>query len=212
MTLPGFFEGTGMPDAGWWEALFPDPASILKSVGLSPGSAAVDLCSGDGWFTLQMARIARHVAAVDIDALLLDVSRMRLRESGVTNCTFIAGDAYDLAQLVPEPADFIFLANAFHGVPDRLKLSYAVKAVLKPGGLFAIVNWHDRSREQTLILGEPRGPKSELRMSPSSTIEAVQPSGLIFKQTVEIPPYHYGAVFQKEPSKNGDIQRQSGSP
>ena len=21
-----FFEGTGMPDPGWWEALWPDPA------------------------------------------------------------------------------------------------------------------------------------------------------------------------------------------
>ena len=71
-----------MPDAGWWEALFPDPAAILKSVGLSSGSDAVDLCSGDGWFTLQMARIARHVVAVDIDSRLLEISRARLAESG----------------------------------------------------------------------------------------------------------------------------------
>lgn len=196
MTLPGFFEGTGMPDAGWWEALFPDPAAILKSVGLSPGSDAVDLCSGDGWFTLQMARVAGHVTAVDIDTRLLEISRARLSESGVANCTFVAGDAYELQTLVPEPADFIFLANAFHGVPDRLKLARAIKAVLKPGGLLAIVNWHDRPREETTILGEPRGPESELRISPSRTIEAVKPSGLIFQQTVEIPPYHYGAVFR----------------
>ena len=30
---------------------------------------------------------------------------------------------------------------------------------------FAIVNWHKRPREETPILGEPRGPKTELRMS-----------------------------------------------
>lgn len=197
MTLPGFFEGTGMPDAGWWEALFPDPAAILKSVGLSPGSNAVDLCSGDGWFTLQMARIARRVVAVDIDARLLEISRARLRESGVNNCTFVAGDAYELPTMIPEPVDFLFMANAFHGVPDRLKLAHAIKAVLNPGGLLAIVNWHDRPREVTTILGEPRGPESELRISPSRTIEAVQPSGLVFQQVVEIPLYHYGAVFRK---------------
>ncbi|CAN7164291.1 class I SAM-dependent methyltransferase [Bradyrhizobium sp. LjRoot220] len=185
-----------MPEAGWWEALFPDPAAILKSVGLSPGSDAVDLCSGDGWFTLQMACIARRVVAVDIDNRLLEVSRARLNDSGITNCAFIAGDAYELQTMVPEPADFVFMANAFHGVPDRLKLARAIKAVLKPGGLVAIVNWHDRPREETAILGEPRGPESELRISPSRTIEAVQPSGLIFKRIVEIPHYHYGAVFQ----------------
>ena len=197
MTLPGFFEGTGMPDAGWWEALFPDPAGILTSVGLSPGSDVIDLCAGDGWFTLQIARIARHVVAVDIDGRLLEISRARLGESGVTNCAFVAGDAYELPTMVSKPADFVFMANAFHGVPDRLKLTNAIKAALKPGGLLAIVNWHNRPREETTILGEPRGPASELRMPPSSTIEAVQPSGLIFQQIVEIPPYHYGAVFRK---------------
>lgn len=186
-----------MPDAGWWEALFPDPAGILKSVGLSPGCDAVDLCSGDGWFTLPIARIARYVVAVDIDTRLLEVSRARLSESGTANCTFVAGDAYALADMVPEPVDFVFMANAFHGVPDRLKLACTIEAVLKPGGLLAIVNWHARPREQTTILGEPRGPESEQRMSPSRTIEAMQPSGLIFEQTVEIPPHHYGAVFRK---------------
>lgn len=184
MTLPGFFEDTGMPDAGWWEALFPDPAGILGSVGLSPGSDVVDLCAGNGWFTLQIARIARRVLAVDIDAHLLEINRARLSESGITNCAFIAGDAYELPKMVSEPADFVFMANA-------------LQAVLKPGGLLAIVNWHDRPRDKTTILGEPRGPASELRMPPSSTIEAVQQSGLIFQQTVEIPPYHYGAVFRK---------------
>ena len=197
MMIPGFFQGTGMPDAGWWEALFPDPAAILKSVRLSPESDAVDLCSGDGWFTLQMARIARHVVAVDIDARLLEISRARLSESSVTNCTFVAGDAYELRTMVPEPIDFVFMANAFHGVPDRLKLANAIKTVLKPAGLVAIVNWHDRPREETTILGEPRGPESGLRLSPSRTIEAVQPSGLMLQDIVEISPYHYGAVFQK---------------
>ena len=31
---PGFFQGTEMPTAGWWEALWPDPASVLAAVGL----------------------------------------------------------------------------------------------------------------------------------------------------------------------------------
>jgi ubiquinone/menaquinone biosynthesis C-methylase UbiE len=197
MTLPGFFEGTGMPDPGWWEALFPDPAGVLTSVGLTGGSVAVDLCSGDGWFTLQMARIARRVIAVDIDAHMLEVNRARLNESSVMNCEFYAGDAYDLPKMVSEPADFVFLANAFHGVPNRLKLASAIHATLKPGGLLSIVNWHQRPREETKILGEPRGPATELRMSPAQTIESVQPSLFSVTRIVEILPYHYGAVFQK---------------
>jgi ubiquinone/menaquinone biosynthesis C-methylase UbiE len=84
---PGFFEGTGMPDPGWWEALWPDPAGVLTKVGLKLGMEVIDLCSGDGWFTLQIAKIARHVTAIDIDRTMLETARIRLTEAGQSNCT-----------------------------------------------------------------------------------------------------------------------------
>jgi SAM-dependent methyltransferase len=195
--LPGFFQGTEMPTAGWWEALWPDPTGVLAAVGVRPGMEVVDLCCGDGWFTLQIAKIARHVVAIDIDPNLLDVSRHRLTENGVTNCDYVADDAFELAKLVPKQADFVFMANAFHGVPDRPRLALAVRAVLKPSGLFVIINWRQCPREETTILGEPRGPKTELRLSPEQAIEAVESSGLKLAHLVEVPPYHYGAVFEQ---------------
>jgi ubiquinone/menaquinone biosynthesis C-methylase UbiE len=194
--FPGFFQGTEMPTAGWWEALWPDPAGVLAAVGLEPGMEVIDVCCGDGWFTLPIAKLAHRVVAIDIDPDLLEVARHRLAENGVTNCDFVAGDAYALAELVPRPVDFIYMANAFHGVPDQPRLARAVRDTLKPGGRFAIVNWHRRPREETVILGEPRGPMTELRLSPEQTAKAVEPSGLKLARLVEIPPYHYGAVFE----------------
>jgi SAM-dependent methyltransferase len=193
--LPGFFEGTEMPTAGWWEALWPDPGGVLAQVGIRSGMDVIDLCSGDGWFTLQIAKLAAHVVAIDIDAALLDVARHRLAESGASNCDFVAGDAYALSQLWPRQVDFVFMANAFHGVPDGPRLAAAVKRALKPAGQFAIVNWHGRPREQTKVLGEPRGPRTDLRMPPERTIKAVETGGLVFKRLIDVPPYHYGAVF-----------------
>jgi ubiquinone/menaquinone biosynthesis C-methylase UbiE len=193
--LPGFFQGTEMPTAGWWEALWPDPAAVLAAVGIKSGMEVIDLCSGDGWFTLQIAKLAGHVTAIDIDPNLLDVARHRLAESGVRNCDFVAGDAYELANLVHRPADFVFMANAFHGVPDQPRLARAVRATLRPGGLFAIINWHPRPREQTTILGQPRGPKTELRLSAEETTAAVEASGLKRTRLIEVPLYHYGAIF-----------------
>jgi ubiquinone/menaquinone biosynthesis C-methylase UbiE len=192
---PGFFLGTEMPTAGWWEALWPDPAGVLSAVGLRSGIEVIDLCSGDGWFTLQIAKVARHVSAIDIDPTLLEVARHRLLENGVANCKFIAGDAYDIAKLAG-PADFVFMANAFHGVPDRTRLAKAVGAALKSNGRFTIVNWHKRSRDETPVLGEPQGPKTELRISPEETIKSVETGRLKFTKMVEIPPYHYGVVFE----------------
>jgi ubiquinone/menaquinone biosynthesis C-methylase UbiE len=201
--ITGFFQGAEMPDAGWWEALWPDPARVLTDCGLTAGAAAVDLCAGTGWFTLPMARIARHVTAIDIDGALLNVARRRLADAGLTNCDFAEADAYDLARVVPAPVDFVFLANAFHGVPDRPRLAAAVAKILKPGGQFAIVNWHQRPRERTTVLGEPRGPATALRMSADATIAAVEPSGLRLVRVVEVPPHHYSAIFARTGARAG---------
>jgi SAM-dependent methyltransferase len=198
--LPGFFTGTEMPDAGWWEALWPDPAGVLSKAGIRPDMEVIDLCSGDGWFTLQIAKVVRRVVAIDLDPRLLHVARQRLAESGVSNCELIEGDAYNVASLAAGPVDFVFLANAFHGVPGRPRLARAVGEVLRPQGRFAIVNWHQRPREQTKVLGEPRGPKTELRLSPEQTVEDVEAGGLKLAYLVDVPPYHYAAVFAPPPA------------
>jgi ubiquinone/menaquinone biosynthesis C-methylase UbiE len=196
--LPGFFEGTGMPDPGWWEALWPDPAKVLRDVGVTPGMDVVDLCCGDGWFTFPLARIVDSVIAIDIDRAMLEAAKVRIVErGGAPNCTFVEADAYNIANVVRQAVDHVFLANAFHGVPDRRRLAGAVHDTLKPGGLFAIVTWHARPREQTTVLGEPRGPATELRMTPDQTIASVEPSGLKFRNLVEVSPHHYGAVFER---------------
>ena len=67
-----------MPDPGWWEALWPDPAKVLRDVGVTPSMDVVDLCSGDGWFTFPLSKIARHVIAIDIDGKLLDAAKVDL--------------------------------------------------------------------------------------------------------------------------------------
>jgi len=110
---------------------------------------------------------------------------------------FIEANAYDLAKVVRDRVDYVFLANAFHGVLDKPRLAGAVHDVLKPGGLFAVVNWHARPREETIVLGEPRGPAKELRITPEETIAVVQSSGLAFQRQIEVPSHHYAAVFER---------------
>ena len=87
------------------------------------------------------------------------------------------------------------MANAFHGVPDQPPLAQLARKTLRPGGRFVVVNWHQRPREETTILGEPRGPKTELRMSPGQTIRSVEASGLMFTELVELPLYHYAVIL-----------------
>ena len=79
----------------------------------------------------------------------------------------------------------------------QLRMTNIIGEALKPGGRFAIVNWHKLPREKTTVLGQPRGPESELRLSPERTVKEVEAGGLKSQGIVDIPPYHYGAVFEK---------------
>src|SRR5581483_1824347 len=113
--LPGFFEGTGMPEGGWWEALWSDPARVLRDAGVASGMEAIDLCCGNGWFTVPLCQMARRVIAIDVDRTLLDAAQASVRRAGASNCTFVESDAYELPRIVRRPVDHVFLANAFHG-------------------------------------------------------------------------------------------------
>jgi SAM-dependent methyltransferase len=194
--IVGFFPATTMPDADWCQSLWPDPAKVLAEMGVEPGMVVVDLCCGDGLFTVPLARTAKRVYAIDIDLAILDRARARVAEAGAANCEFFVANAMAVDTVVPEPVDYVFLANTFHGVLDQRGLARVVAARLKPRGQFGIINWHRRPRKETVVLGQPRGPTTEMRVEAGEVTAILEPAGLLLNRTVELPPYHYGVVFK----------------
>lgn len=195
--IAGFYPTTAMPDPDCWKALWPNPRQVLVALGVKPNIEAIDLCCGDGLFTLPLASMAKHVFAIDIDPAMLALARRKIAAVGAANCQLIEGDAYAVVDLVRRPVDFVLIANTFHGVPDKPRIAGAVAAILTPGGHFAVVNWHLRPRDETIVLGEPRGPKTKMRMTPADVTAVVEPAGLRSVSVVDLPPYHYGAIFEK---------------
>lgn len=200
--LGGKFPATGMPDGDWWQTLWPDPEGVLRRLGIDFGSTVLDLCCGDGHFTAPMAHIVGgigRVMALDLDPVLIEQAKIRAEAAGVpsTAIRWLECDACQLAKSVPSHPDYVFVANTFHGVPDKQQLARDVFNILKPGGQFAIVNWHHRPKDDTTVLGEPRGPETKLRMSPEAVMDVVLPVGFRLHGVVELPPYHYGIVFDK---------------
>ncbi|MEW6611604.1 MAG: class I SAM-dependent methyltransferase [Pseudomonadota bacterium] len=188
------FPATVMPDRDWWQALWPNPAEVLQALGVGAGLSVVDLGCGDGHFTAALAQLAApgRVTGLDLDPALLAQA-----QAVCPHCHWILGDAMALSRLLPEAVDYVLMANTFHGVPDKAALVREVAAVLKPGGRFAVVNWHPLPREQTPVLGQPRGPRTELRLAPAQVQAVAEPAGLRLASLVELPPYHYGILLQK---------------
>jgi SAM-dependent methyltransferase len=194
--MPTVFPATTMPDADWWQALWPDPEWTAITLGIAPGMRVIDLCCGDGLLTLAMARIASDVVAIDLDYEMIERTRVKIEGAGLRNCQLIEGDAYDIAELAGEKADVVVMANTFHGVPDKARLCRAVASALKRDGLFIVVNWHRRPRETTTVFGQPRGPTTEMRIEAADVAAFATPAGLKLERTIELPPYHYAAVLR----------------
>lgn len=98
----------------------------------------------------------------------------------------------DTGHFAPAPIFELTLAN----VKVRISFGRLMLFRMRPQGRFAVVNWEQRPREETQILEEPRGPKTQLRLSSEQTVQSIQAAGLSLVAIIEIPPYYYGAVFK----------------
>ncbi|MBF0248277.1 MAG: class I SAM-dependent methyltransferase [Alphaproteobacteria bacterium] len=191
-----------MPDGDWWKLLWPNPEGVLRRLGIDFGVTVLDLCCGDGHFTTPLAHIVGgmgRVMALDLDAEMIELAKRRAQRAGVNPgaIRWLESDACKLQGVLPAQPEYVLMANTFHGVPDKPQLSREVFNVLKPGGQFAIVNWHFRPREDTTVMGEPRGPETRMRMTPEQVMDEVLPAGFRLHGVIELPPYHYGIVFDK---------------
>jgi len=194
------FQNTRQPDWDWWGKLWPTPGETLRQLGLSPRDTLVEIGSGNGYFTLSAARIVdpARVYALDLDPELLGELEHLADQQDIENVVPVHGDARSLADHVPDPVAVGLIANTFHGIEDPATFVKEVVAVLTEDGRFIVINWRDLPRETTTVAGEPRGPPTDLRLSPDETQEIVEEAAdVTLAQRIEIPPYHYALTFEQ---------------
>jgi SAM-dependent methyltransferase len=194
------FRNTGQPDWDWWGRLWPAPGETLRDLGLETDDAVVEIGSGNGYLTVPAARIVdpAPVYALDIDAsLLAELDRLADRQR-IGNVETMACDVRSFADHLPEPVDVAVIANTFHGIEDPDPVLAAVADVLAPGGRLLVINWRDQPRETTTVADQPRGPPTDLRLSPEETTATVEDAvDLTRTRSVDLPPYHYALVFER---------------
>jgi len=194
------FQNTRQPDWDWWGRLWPTPGETLRQLGISQGETLVEIGSGNGYFSFPAARIVdpATVYALDLDASLLEEVELLAAQQQINTIVPVRGDARSLSKFISEPVDIALIANTFHGVEDHTVLLEEVTTSLADTGRLIIINWRDIPKEDTTIADEPRGPPTELRLSPTETTAIVSDT-TEFTQTqqIELPPYHYALVFER---------------
>jgi ArsR family transcriptional regulator len=143
-------------------------AAWARALGhLLPPLQVADLGCGEGYLTLEAARWARRVIAVDRSQAVLTRARALARRRGVTNVTWRRGTLEKLP-LAAGSVDLALLSQSLHHAADpEQALSEAVR-VVTPGGRVLILDLrtHDQAwvRDQLgdLWLGFTEGGLSRL--------------------------------------------------
>lgn len=103
------------------------------------GKTVLDLGSGSGQLTLQLADRAREVTAVDFSQPMLDRLAERAEAEGIENVDTRQADLQSL-ELPPNSVDVIVTNYALHHLrhPEKARLLEKAAGWLKPGGRIVI--------------------------------------------------------------------------
>lgn len=113
--------------------------ALAARIGLDAHHDAVDVGCGSGQLTLQLARHARTVLAIDPAQGMLDHGRAAAREAGLDNISWVRGDSTQLRSLVTPGARVATFAASFHWT-DRADTLAALDAALRPDGCVVVVD------------------------------------------------------------------------
>ena len=111
-------------------------AAALSS--LLPPLEVVDFGCGTGVLTVEMARWAKRVVAIDANSEVLSKAKERAQRAGVSNVTFLREDLHRLS-LPDARKDLVVISQSLHHVEDPKTVLSEAARILKPGGRLVLL-------------------------------------------------------------------------
>jgi ubiquinone/menaquinone biosynthesis C-methylase UbiE len=115
---------------------------VMDILRLKPGKVVADIGAGGGWFTVRAAvRVGPNgkVVAEDINQKYLEYIRDRAAKAGLTDVVEDLGTPDD-PHLAPESLDAALMLKVYHEIAHPEALLEHLRAALKPGARFAIID------------------------------------------------------------------------
>ncbi len=131
---------------------------LVAGLGVTDSMHVLDVGCGDGTTAVPSAQCGAAVLGVDIARNLVAAGNARAAKLGLTNLTFVHGDASNLSGIVDGRFDLVVSIFGAMFAPRPFEVAKELVRVTKPGGRIVMGNW---------IPGDPTLVAQILRISAS---------------------------------------------
>jgi ubiquinone/menaquinone biosynthesis C-methylase UbiE len=169
-----------------------DCTRMVKQLRVQPGWVVCDLGSGNGFYTLWLAKLVGEkgrVLAVDIQPEMLDMLKARAAREKIENIDLILGTTVD-PKLPEGKLDLVLMVDTYHELSNPAEVLAAVRKSLKPKGRLALVEF--RLEDESVPI------KVLHRMSKEQILKEMGANGLKVVEQFDGLPWQHLMFFERE--------------
>lgn len=152
---------------------------LIETLALGPGDVVADIGAGAGDMTFALARTLgpqSRIFATEIDRDRLRQIREAAAAEGLENVVVL--EAHAVRTNLPEACcDAIFVRRVYHHFRDPAAMNASIRAALKPGGRFAVIDFPPRREPLREVAPEDRACGDAHGVSPEAAVEELRKAG-----------------------------------
>lgn len=167
---------------------------MLANLGVKPGMTVCDMGCGNGFYTLQMAKMVGqtgHVYGVDVQPEMLKMLNDRADKEAITNITPILG-TFIQPRLPRNKIDLILCVDVYHEFSYPEQMLSAMRESLAPNGTVVLVEY--RAEDDDVPI------KPEHKMTKEQIMKELPPNGFKLVKEFDKLPWQHMMWFGRDES------------